>query len=48
MYDIEHSSRFTLSHEKEAKAMRLDPIDSQIISMLQDDGRRSFSEIAAN
>ena len=26
--------------------MRLDPIDSQIISMLQDDGRRSFSEIA--
>jgi DNA-binding Lrp family transcriptional regulator len=26
--------------------MRLDPIDAQIISMLQNDGRRSYSEIA--
>jgi Lrp/AsnC family transcriptional regulator for asnA, asnC and gidA len=35
-----------LNYEKEAKSMRLDPIDSQIIIMLQNDGRRSFSEIA--
>ena len=26
--------------------MKLDPIDSQIIAMLQEDGRRSFSDIA--
>ena len=26
--------------------MKLDPIDQQIISMLQEDGRRSFSDIA--
>lgn len=26
--------------------MKLDPIDEQIISMLQEDGRRSFSDIA--
>ncbi|MHA1961783.1 MAG: Lrp/AsnC family transcriptional regulator [Candidatus Thorarchaeota archaeon] len=26
--------------------MKLDPIDTRIIDMLQDDGRRSFSEIA--
>jgi len=26
--------------------MKLDEIDSQIISMLQEDGRRSFSDIA--
>lgn len=26
--------------------MKLDPIDSRIIKMLQDDGRRSYSEIA--
>jgi Lrp/AsnC family transcriptional regulator for asnA, asnC and gidA len=26
--------------------MKLDPIDSKIIKMLQDDGRRSYSEIA--
>ncbi|MCK4740435.1 MAG: AsnC family transcriptional regulator, partial [Candidatus Thorarchaeota archaeon] len=26
--------------------MKLDPIDNQIITMLQKDGRRSYSEIA--
>ncbi len=29
-----------------ADAMKLDPIDQQIITMLQNDGRRSYSEIA--
>ena len=46
MFDIEHPSRFIRNDVKEAKPMRLDPIDSQIISMLQNDGRRSYSEIA--
>ncbi len=46
MHDIEHSSRFTTYYVAEAEIMRLDPIDSQIITMLQNDGRRSFSEIA--
>ncbi len=32
--------------KKKRGKMRLDPIDSQIITMLQNDGRRSFSEIA--
>ena len=44
MYEIEHSNYHTVGIE--VTSMKLDSIDTEIISMLQEDGRRSFSDIA--